>query len=106
MSLFTSISGGDSWSAGYVLWPGPSAYSTVTPLPGGSNVGVLYERGFDQDIENITFASVGLAPAATVALKADDCAHKHAEISRSRFPVLTSEIIDIRKLSYFEFPVD
>ena len=29
----------------------------VTPL-GGSNVGVLYERGFQQDIENITFASV------------------------------------------------
>ena len=59
MSLFTSRTGGDTWDAGYVLWPGPSAYSTVTPL-GGENVGVLYERGFKQDIENITFVSVAI----------------------------------------------
>jgi hypothetical protein len=77
MSLFTSTSGGDSWSNGYVLWRGPSAYSTVTPL-GGANVGVLYERGFEQDIENITFASVDTTPPATVAsLKSDDAAPKN-----------------------------
>ena len=80
MSIFTSSSGGDSWDAGHVLWAGPAAYSTVTPL-GGSNVGVLYERGFKQDIENITFASVDTASSASAAASA-------MVQSKSRFRVL------------------
>eukprot|EP01052_Picozoa_sp_SAG31_P018928 SAG31_NODE_1360_length_8638_cov_55.988055_4_plen_190_part_00 len=52
----------------------------MTPL-GGTNVGVLYERGYKQDIENITFASVEIATVAaatttatTASLKSDDSA--------------------------------
>ncbi|MFL4473923.1 exo-alpha-sialidase [Paeniglutamicibacter sp. MACA_103] len=48
---------GTTWSAGIVLCPGPSAYSTTVQLPDGS-VGVLYERGA---YEEIVFARVPLA---------------------------------------------
>jgi sialidase-1 len=69
MSVFTSTNGGGSWHGNGVLWAGPSAYSTVTPLR-EDLLGVLYERGPARDdneppstgaYENITFAAVHLS---------------------------------------------
>jgi hypothetical protein len=68
MSVFTSVDGGGQWHGAGVLYRGPSAYSTLTPL-GGNVLGVLYERGPPRGdneppetgpYENITFAAVPL----------------------------------------------
>ena len=49
-----------SWSAGKVIYDGPSAYSDMVKLPGGS-VGLLYESGTKQPYERITFATLSAA---------------------------------------------
>jgi sialidase-1 len=51
LTVRLSCDDGRSWPAALVIEAGPSAYSTITTLPGG-DIGVLYERG---PYEFITF---------------------------------------------------
>jgi sialidase-1 len=51
---------GASWKASRLLFEGPSAYSSLAMLPGGT-VGLLYERGEQGPYERITFAHFDLS---------------------------------------------
>lgn len=55
LTVRTSRDGGRSWSAGRLLDPRPSAYSSLAVLPDGS-LGVLYECGDKGGYETLTFA--------------------------------------------------
>ena len=46
---------GKTWKSSRVLHAGPSAYSSLTPLPGG-RIGCLYERGSAKPYERIVLA--------------------------------------------------
>ncbi|MBM4085827.1 MAG: exo-alpha-sialidase [Planctomycetes bacterium] len=48
-----------TWSAGKLLWKGPSAYSDLCVLP-DLTLAALYERGNQRAYEKITFAQFGL----------------------------------------------
>ncbi len=52
-----------TWSAGQVLWPGPSAYSDLC-VAAEDSVCCLYERGLTSPYEQIVFAQFGLEWAA------------------------------------------
>jgi sialidase-1 len=54
MTLRLSEDGGRSWKASRVLWEGPSAYSSLATLSGGS-AGILYELGAAKPYERIAF---------------------------------------------------
>ncbi len=51
---------GASWKASRLVYEGPSAYSSLAMLPGGT-VGLLYERGERSPYEQITFAQFDLS---------------------------------------------
>ncbi len=60
MTIRASDDDGRTWSAGYELHAGASAYSCLAPLT-GDTVGCLYERGEKNAYEQITFARVPLS---------------------------------------------
>jgi sialidase-1 len=49
LSLFTSQDNGENWTFIKTIWPGPSAYSSLTTLNDHS-IGVLHEAGNRSDI--------------------------------------------------------
>jgi sialidase-1 len=55
LTVRLSKDGGATWSASRLLYEGPSAYSSLAMLPGGT-IGLLYERGDRSPYERITFA--------------------------------------------------
>lgn len=57
LMLKSSTDGGKSWSNGYTVYPGNSAYSDITIL-GSGDVGVLYENGSSSYYDRISFVSV------------------------------------------------
>ena len=59
MSVRISYDEGKSWSAPRQIYPGPSAYSSLTVLPDGM-IGLLYERGGQRADEKITFAKFNI----------------------------------------------
>jgi sialidase-1 len=59
LTVRLSYDEGKTWPAAKVLYAGPSAYSALAVLPGGT-VGCLYERGRKSPYERITFARFGL----------------------------------------------
>ncbi|SPE33582.1 putative neuramidase [Candidatus Sulfopaludibacter sp. SbA6] len=59
LTVKLSADGGNTWTPGRALHPGPAAYSTVAPLHDGS-VAVLYECGESNPYERITFARFAL----------------------------------------------
>ena len=54
LTLFTSSDGGHSWDEGFVIWKGPSAYSSMVYHK--VNVYCLYERGNSSYEETLTLA--------------------------------------------------
>jgi sialidase-1 len=54
MTLRISKDGGKTWPDSKVIYAGPSAYSSLAVLRGGS-LGLLYERGEKSPYETITF---------------------------------------------------
>lgn len=56
LSLRYSRDNGTTWSAAKTIYPGPAAYSVLTPLPDGS-VGLLFEQ---DDYQAITFIRLSL----------------------------------------------
>jgi len=59
MTVRLSEDDGQSWPASRVVFPGPSAYSCLTVLPGG-DVGCLFEGGQEQAYEKIMLARFSL----------------------------------------------
>jgi sialidase-1 len=57
MTLRSSGDGGRTWTAGRVLWEGPSAYSDLAAIPGGT-VLCAFERGVKGPYEKISVASI------------------------------------------------
>jgi len=55
MTLFTSSDGGHSWKEGFVIWEGPSGYSSMAYHE--LRVYCLYERGNTSYQETLTLAS-------------------------------------------------
>lgn len=55
MTLFTSSDGGHSWKEGFVIWEGPSGYSSMAYHE--LRVYCLYERGNASYQETLTLAS-------------------------------------------------
>lgn len=60
LTVRLSKDGGVTWKISRLLYEGPSAYSSLAMLPGGT-VGLLYERGDRNPYERITFARFDLA---------------------------------------------
>ena len=60
MTIRSSFDETRSWSAGKVVYDGPSAYSDMVKLPNGL-VGLLYESGVKQPYERITFVALSTA---------------------------------------------
>ena len=60
LTVKLSYDEGKTWPAAKVLYAGPSAYSALAVLPGGT-VGCLYERGRKSPYERITLARFELA---------------------------------------------
>lgn len=56
MTVRSSFDETRTWTAGKVLYDGPSAYSDMVNLPEGK-VGLLYESGVNHPYERITFAT-------------------------------------------------
>lgn len=56
MTVFTSSDGGHSWGEAFVLWKGPSAYSSLAYHSGRPKVYCLYERGIVTYTETLTLA--------------------------------------------------
>lgn len=56
----TSGDAGATWSAGFLVGPGPAGYSDLVALP-GRMVGVLFETGSQRADERIDFATFGAA---------------------------------------------
>ena len=70
LTLHRSDDGGRSWPRSLLLHAGPSAYSSVTLLPGGC-LGVLYERGERRTsffAEQVAFLRLPLAASAEVSV--------------------------------------
>jgi len=57
MTLKVSDDGCKTWYAGYLIEPGPSAYSCLARLPGGQ-IGLLFETGENNAYETICFATI------------------------------------------------
>jgi sialidase-1 len=55
LTVRLSEDGGVTWSASRLLYEGPSAYSSLALLPGGT-IGLLYERGDRNPYQQIAFA--------------------------------------------------
>ena len=55
MTLRVSYDAGATWPVSRLLHEGPSAYSSLAALH-DSTIGCLYERGWQELYENITFA--------------------------------------------------
>ncbi|XP_062511990.1 sialidase-1-like [Corticium candelabrum] len=65
MTVSWSYDEGQTWnnSDHLQVWPGPSAYSCLTAIPGKPNyVGLLYENGIYFRYERITYALINLQP--------------------------------------------
>jgi sialidase-1 len=60
MMVRSSFDEARTWTAGRVVYDGPSAYSDMVNLPDGQ-VGLLYESGVKHPYERITFATFGAA---------------------------------------------
>ena len=60
MTICSSFDETRSWSAGKVIYDGPSAYSDMVKLPDGM-VGLLYESGVKQPYEGIVFVPLTAA---------------------------------------------
>lgn len=60
LTVRLSKDGGATWKASRLLEEGPSAYSSLALLPGGT-IGLLYERGERSPYEQITFAHFDLS---------------------------------------------
>ncbi len=60
LTIKASFDDGATWSEGFVLHPGPSAYSCLAKLSDHA-VGCLYERGEKNSYEQLTFARVPLS---------------------------------------------
>jgi len=60
MTVRLSRDDGKAWKSSRVIHEGPSAYSSLTPLPGG-RIGCLHERGSAKPYERIVFARFTLA---------------------------------------------
>jgi len=59
LTVRRSYDEGRTWTAGRVLYEGPSAYSDLGVLPDGT-IGCLYERGVEHPYEKITWARFDL----------------------------------------------
>ena len=59
MTLRLSKDDGKSWPIEKQIFPGPSAYSDLTPID-GKNIGILYEGGVESAYEGIIWESVGI----------------------------------------------
>ena len=64
LAIKASLDDGATWSEGFVLHPGPSAYSCLARLS-ESEVGCLYEKGEKNPYEQLTFARVPLSVIPT-----------------------------------------
>jgi len=60
LTVRLSADDGASWKASRLVYEGPSAYSSLAMLPGGT-VGLLYERGERSPYEQIMFAHFDLS---------------------------------------------
>ena len=58
MTVKTSTDQGASWSAGTLVWEGPSAYSQLVPMP--EALGLLFEAGESSASETISFTTVAV----------------------------------------------
>jgi sialidase-1 len=56
MTLFHSVDGGKAWKADFLLWKGPSAYSSLALDPDKFKVLCLFECGGASYTEKITLA--------------------------------------------------
>lgn len=56
MTFFHSVDGGKTWKADFLLWKGPSAYSSLALDPGRFKVLCLFECGSISYTEKITLA--------------------------------------------------
>ncbi|MCK0191035.1 sialidase family protein [Arenibacter sp. F20364] len=59
MTLRLSKDDGKSWPIEKQIFPGPSAYSDLTPID-GENIGILYEGGRESAYEGIVWESFGI----------------------------------------------
>ncbi|MFP4028816.1 MAG: sialidase family protein [Candidatus Brocadiia bacterium] len=59
MTVKMSYDEGDSWPVAKTIYPGPTAYCCLAPLPDGS-IGLLYENGDEGPYERISFARFDL----------------------------------------------
>jgi sialidase-1 len=59
LTLRASFDQARTWPIARVVHEGPAAYSTMAPLPDGT-IGLLYERGYKNPYEKITFARFNL----------------------------------------------
>ena len=57
LTIKASLNGGETWSAGYTLWEGPTAYSDMVMLD-DETIGVFYENGDSKSYERISFKTV------------------------------------------------
>jgi sialidase-1 len=60
MTVRSSFDETRTWTAGKVIYDGPSAYSDMVNLPDGK-IGLLYESGVRNPYERITFATLTTA---------------------------------------------
>jgi len=57
-TIFSSEDKGKTWSLAFVVYNGPSAYSSLIQLPGIGNIGIFYERGIETPYEKLTLAFI------------------------------------------------
>ena len=60
MTIKTSADGGKSWSSGYLVWGGYTAYSDMVMLD-DKIIGILYENGDAGSYERISFEKAALS---------------------------------------------
>lgn len=57
MSIKKSMDDGKTWSVGYIIHSGPSAYSDIVVLS-NNEIGILYENGISKPYEKISFEKI------------------------------------------------
>lgn len=60
MTLRKSSDDGASWSSGYIVWDGSSAYSDIVMID-DSYIGILYEKGSSKNYEKISFEKIAVS---------------------------------------------
>ena len=60
MTLRKSSDDGASWSSGYLVWDGSSAYSDIVMID-DSYIGILYEKGSSKNYEKISFEKIAVS---------------------------------------------